>query len=148
MHYLLDSDSISDLYEPSAPNHPRIASHMAALGRSDRVFISILAIYEAEYGCANAPDSLKPILRQRIVEMQADFEVLPLTLKAAHLFGRLKVGLVKIRTLSKKAAKFHSVDLMLAATALEHNCVLVSADSIYGDLSKANTALQVEDWLG
>ena len=147
MLYLLDSDSLSDLYEPAASNHPRIAGHMAALGRSDRVFISILAIYEAEYGCANAPDSMKPILRQRIADMQADFEILPLTLKAAHLFGRLKLSLVEIRTLSKKAAKFHSMDLMLAATAIAHDCVLVSADSLYSDLSKVSTSLQVENWL-
>lgn len=146
MHYLLDSDSLSDLYEPAASGHPRIAGHMTALGDSDQVFISILALYEAEYGRANAPDSMQPILRQRISDMKADFKILPLTLKAAHLFGSLKVDLSKMRKLSKKAAKFHNIDLMLAATAIAHDCVLVSADSLYSDLSKVNTSLQVENW--
>jgi len=62
MRYLLDSDSLSDLYEPSSPGHRSIARRFTTLADSDLVFVSILAIYELEYGYANAPDERKPVI--------------------------------------------------------------------------------------
>ncbi len=56
MRYLLDSDVLSDLYDPEAPGHNGVARQLASLESSDQVFISILALYELEYGCANAPE--------------------------------------------------------------------------------------------
>lgn len=147
MRFLLDSDSLSDLYEPDAPGHAVIGSRIASLQDSDQVFISILALYEAEYGCANAPEWKKPSIRKRISEFQDDFEVLPLTLESAGHFGSLKAGLSRIRGLSSKGSKLHSVDLMLAATAVTEDCTLISADSIYRDLMKVDSMLRVENWL-
>jgi predicted nucleic acid-binding protein len=147
MRYLLDSDSLSDLYEPSAPGHPRIAGRVASLAGSDRIFISILALCEFEYGYAKAPGDKKAAILQWISDMQADFEMLPLTPEAARLFGNLKAMLVDVRKLSKKAAKTHNVDVMLAAIALSGNCTLVSADSLYSDLRKIAPTLRVENWL-
>lgn len=147
MRYLLDSDSLSDLYNPDAPGHSAIAQKVTALGELDQVVLSILALYEAEYGCANAPDEKKSVIRQRISHMQRRFEILPLTPEAANLFGTLKVGLSQFRGLSSKGSKFHNMDVMLAATAVAENCILVSADSLYSDLCKVNSSLQLEDWL-
>jgi predicted nucleic acid-binding protein len=147
MRFLLDSDSLSDLYEPDTSGHAAIGPRFASLQGSDQVFISILAIYEAEYGCANAPESKKASIQKWILEIQEDFEVLPLTLEAARLFGSLKAGLSRIRRLSSKGSKLHSIDIMLAATAIAENCTLISGDSIYADLQKADPMLRVENWL-
>lgn len=148
MRYLLDSDSLSDLYNSDAPGHAAITRRVTALKDPDQVVLSILAFYEAEFGCANAPEEKKAAIRKRISHMQARFEILPLTPEAAHLFGSLKVGLSRIRGLSTKGIKLHNMDVMLAATAAAENCVLVSADSLYSDLSKVNSSLQVENWFG
>jgi predicted nucleic acid-binding protein len=147
MRYLLDSDSLSDLYNSDASGHAAIARRVSALKEPDQVVLSILALYEAEYGFANAPDQKKAAIRQRISHMQTRFEILPLAPVAAHLFGTLKVGLARVRGLSDKGSRAHNMDVMLAATAVAENCVLVSADSLYSDLSKVNTSLQVENWL-
>lgn len=105
MRYILDSDSLSDLFEPGSPGHRSIARRFAALADSDLVFVSILALYELEYGYANAPDERKPVIRQRISSIQSDFSILPLTPEAARLFGALKARFRNVRQLSKKGSK-------------------------------------------
>jgi predicted nucleic acid-binding protein len=148
MRYLLDSDSLSDLYEPASPGHRNIARRAIALPETDGIVISILALYELEYGYANAPESLKPVLRERISAIQGDSPIVPLSLDAARVFGSLKIRLRSLRQLSSKAIKAHNVDLMLAATAITEGCTLISADGIYSDLQKLDPTLRVENWLG
>jgi predicted nucleic acid-binding protein len=147
MRYLLDSDSLSDLYEPNSPGHRSISQRFAALADSDLVFVSILAFYELEYGYANAPDERKPVIRQRISDLQSDFSILPLTPEAARLFGTLKARFRSLRRLSKKASKTHNVDLMVAATAVTEGCTLIGADSIYQELQRLDPTLRIENWL-
>lgn len=147
MRYLLDSDSLSDLFEPSSPGHQSIARRFTALIDSDLVFVSILALYELEYGYANAPDERKPVIRQRISSLQSDFSILPLTPEAARLFGALKARFRNFRQLGKKSSKTHNVDLMMAATAITEGCILIAADSIYSDLQRLDPTLRIENWL-
>ena len=147
MRYLLDSDSLSELYRPDAPGHAAITRRLATLQEADQIVISILVVYETEYGYANAPIEKRAEIRQRISHMQARFEVLPLTPEAARLFGSLKVGLSKARGLKGKGSKLHNIDIMLAAAAVTEDCTLVSGDSLYRDLQKIDSMLRVEDWL-
>ena len=147
MRYLLDSDSLSDLYEPSSPGHRNIARRFAALADTDLVFVSILALYELEYGYANAPDERKPIIRERISSLQNEFSVLPLTPEAARLFGALKARFRNVRQLSKRGSKAHNVDLMIAATAITEGCTLIGADGIYQELQRLDPTLRIENWL-
>jgi predicted nucleic acid-binding protein len=147
MRYLLDSDSLSDLYEPNSPGHRSITRRFTALADSDLVFVSILALYELEYGYANAPDERKPIIRQRISSLQDDFSILPLTAEAARVFGALKARFRTLRQLSKKGSKSHNVDLMIAATAITEGCTLIAADGIYQELQRLDPILRIENWL-
>lgn len=147
MRYLLDSDSLSDLYDPNSPGHQSIVRRITGLADSDLVFISILAVYELEYGYANAPDERKLVIRQRIASIQSEFDLLPLTSQAARVFGALKARLRNIRQLSKRGSKAHNVDLMLAATAITEGCTLIGADTIYQDLQRIDPTLRVENWL-
>ena len=146
MRYLLDSDALSDLYDPEAPGHGSMTQRLASLESSDQVFISILALYEHEYGFSNAPDEKKPLIRKRISDAQRDFPILPLTSEAAELFGSLKASLRRLRQLSDKKIKIHNIDLMFAASALSEKCVLVSLDSLYPDLQKLHSGLKLESW--
>jgi len=147
MRYLLDTDSLTDFYEPASAGYLSITDRVASLPNQDLVFASILSMYELEYGYANATDDLKPIIRQRISEAQMDFAFLSLLPEAARIFGRLKARLRLRRQLSKKASKSHNIDLMLAATAIIEGCTLVSADGIYSDLRRIDPTLRVENWL-
>lgn len=147
MKFLLDSDILSDLYDPSSPGHLSVATRLESLADSDSVFVSILAIYELEYGYAHAPAEKKAALRQTLSDLQSDFPVLPLMIEGARLFGSLKERLGASRRLSKKGSKTHNVDLMLAATAMVEGCVLVSTDSVYKDLHELNPIFLTENWL-
>lgn len=146
MRYLLDSDALSDLYDPEASGHEGVSQQLASLESADQVFISILALYELEYGFANAPEEKKPVLRKRISDIQTDFPVLPLTAEGAGLFGFLKMGLRQLRQLNDKGTKHHNVDLMIAAAAISEDCVLVSLDSLYPDVQRLHEGLKVESW--
>lgn len=148
MLYLLDSDSLSDLYEPVSSGHQSITQRIASLSNTDLVVVSILSLYEMEYGYANAPEDIRPAIRRRISAAQSHFSLLPLTPEAARLFGTLKARLATLRRLSKKASKSHNVDLMMAATAITEGCTLISADGIYSDLQQIDPTLRVENWLG
>lgn len=147
MRYLLDSDSLSDLYTPSSSGHLNISRRITALLDEDLVFISILAVYELEYGWANAPEDKKPLIHERIASLQTHFSILPLTPEAASVFGSLKARLRTARQLSQEKIKTHNVDLMLAATAITEGCTLVSGDGLYADLLGLDPALKIENWL-
>lgn len=144
MRYLLDSDRLSDLYATDAPGHAGIARHLASLGDSDQVVLSVLALYELEYGCANAPEEKRLVLQQRISAAQADFMLLSLTAESAQVYASLKVSHRKSRQLSDKGIKAHNIDLMLAATAITEDCILLSGDSIFRDLQQLDPRLRFE----
>ncbi len=146
MNYLLDSNTISELYATSSPGHAMISCHLGALTDQDQVFVSIVSLYELEYGWANAPDSKKKAIRQAIEDIQTYFRILMLSAESAKTFGELKKIIKASRSPSKNNMKKFNVDLMLAAAAITTRCILVSADSLYEDLRCFHPALQVENW--
>ena len=60
MRYLLDTDSLTEFYEPASSGYLSITDRVASLPSRDLVFASILSLYELEYGYANATDDLNP----------------------------------------------------------------------------------------
>jgi predicted nucleic acid-binding protein len=146
MTYLFDSDTLSDFYETTSPDHSGIVRRIASLRRDDALSISILSLYEFEYGCANAVEAKKPVLRRRILNASTRFRVLGLSLKAGRLFGELKKKLSDARQLTEKGRRYHTVDLMIAATAIVESYTLVSSDSLYADLSELEPSLKLENW--
>ena len=148
MSYLLDTNTVSDLYEINSPGHPNIARKLADLKGSTGIFVSILTLYELEYGYANSPAERKPTIRQRIEYAQSDFTVLDLSPEAAQVFGLLKKKLREFRMLTERGSRHHNIDLMIAATAVVESCTLVSSDSIYRDVEHLEPSLKHEVWNG
>ncbi len=146
MAYLLDSNTISDLYDTKTTHHAMILAHFRALTNQEQVAISVLSLYELEYGWANAPDEKKPAIRQMIIDAQTDFIVHPLSASGATVFGTLKKRIKDVRSPSKENMKKFNVDLMVAATAMTLQCRLVSADRVYQELRRYQPSLQIEDW--
>lgn len=148
MSYLLDTNTVSDFYETGSSGHLEIARKLKELPGSVPVFVSVLSLYELEYGHANAPADLKPTIRQRIEDVQTDFTILDLSPRAARAFGILKKKLREARKLTAKGSRYHNIDLMIAATAVIESCTLVSSDSIYRDLQPLEPAFRHEAWNG
>ncbi len=63
MNYLLDSNTLSDFYDRDSIGHHTIFTHLSHLSDNTRIFISILSLYEFEYGYANASEVLRPTIR-------------------------------------------------------------------------------------
>ena len=55
MDYLLDSNIISDFYDKNSSHHHKIAQNLRVLSDEEQVFVSIITLYELEYGYSNAP---------------------------------------------------------------------------------------------
>ena len=146
MNYLLDSNTISEVYDTISPHHALISSHLEALTNLDQIYISIVTLYELEYGWANAADEKKPAVRQVIDDVQRDFKMFSLSTEGAKVFGELKKMIKNSRSPSKENMKKFNVDLMLAATAIVNKSILVSADSLYEELQRHQPSLQVKNW--
>ncbi len=145
MRYLLDSDIVTDLYDRLAANHPKIAGRLASLDDGDEVCISILTLYELEYGLANAPADKRDAIRKKIAEAQNDFAVLPLSSVGAKEFGALKKVLRDRRSLTQEGIKKHNIDLMIAAAAVAEGCSLVSGDTVYREFQASHPDLALAD---
>ncbi len=147
MKYLLDSNTISELYDPESAQNDDLSGHVGALDEDDCLCISILSVYELEYGWANAPAKKQSDIRQVITDIQTDFTVLALSAQGAMVFGSLKKHIKDMRSPSKENMKKFNIDIMLASTAITHQLVMVSADAVYAELQRYDASFQVENWM-
>lgn len=147
MIFLLDSNTVSDFYDRKSTGHQKIYEHLILLPSRSRVLISVLSLYEFEYGYANATDALRPLIRAKITDAQNDFELLPLSCTGARRFGEIKAMLKNQRGISTENIKKHNIDLMFAAEAIAHDLVLVSTDGIFEDIQRFQPELKLENWL-
>lgn len=154
MRYLLDTNVISELYNNTAPQHENINRHLRALQDEDIVYVSVVTLYEMEYSHANAPEDKKAIIRNYIDEMRTDFEILPVSFDAAPVFGELKKAFkdnysainLSSKTEIRKTVQLHNIDLVLAATAICNELILVSADKLFPQLASIDSRLKVVNW--
>ena len=146
MNYLFDTNIISDLYDTGSKQHPAIIERLNALSDSDSLAVSIVTLYELEYAYANAPDDKKVIIRNDINHLKANFEVAPLSIASAEMFGVLKKQFKDSRMISKENIKKHTIDIMLASCAICDNYIMVSADKIFPALKQLYNGLYIEDW--
>ncbi len=146
MKYLFDSNTLSDIYNSSSVNHDQIIKKLLGLKDEDEIFISILTLYEFEYALSNSPNNKKQTIKNTIEQVGQDFTTLPLSVHGAKIFGELKKWFKDSQAMGQENLKKQTIDLIIAATAIEYNTVLVSADKIFTVLQKFHDALYVEDW--
>ena len=147
MRYLFDTDTVSELYSTDSEIFTKLTSRLTSLQDKDDICISVLTCYELEFWYANAPENLKPKIRVKIDTIFDIFTLLPLKFEHAKLFGKIKKWFVDTWNVSKQPAKRHVVDIMLAVTAIQEWCILVSSDSIYTAIGKLYSDLQHENWM-
>ena len=118
--------------------------YLLSLKVDDTIFI--LSIYEFEYALANAPEHKKAEIENIIQQIQQDFIVLPLSLTEARLFANLKMSLKTLRNINQANLSKHTIDLMIAASALNNNAILVSADKLFNDICLFDSTFKLENW--
>lgn len=146
MKYLFDSNTVSDIYNSSSVNHNQIIKKLLGLKDEDEIFISILTLYEFEYALSNSPDHKKQTIKNIIEQIKQDFTIFPLSVHGAKIFGELKKWFKDSQTISQENLKKQTIDLIIAATAIEYKAMLVSADKIFIVLQQFNNSFYVENW--
>ncbi len=147
MNFLLDTDTISHVLDKKSPYHTRVTSKLSEISDKDNIFISVLSIYETEYGIAVLKNDVnKEKYEQARILMSEVFKVLPVTEKAAKSFGNIKARYQDHTGIHSRALARHNVDLIIAATAIEQEAVLVASDKIYSKLIEAGVNINFENW--
>ena len=140
--YLLDTNIISYLADPSSPFHERVKVAIGALPDESRLAVSLLTLYELAYGYARHPGHslLLGLVRE------AGLAVLAPTEAGAEVFARLKDA-YRLRTGAReRELARHNVDLILGSTAIVEGAVLVSNDGLFATLAELEPGLAVENW--
>lgn len=107
---------------------------------AEQITVSIVTIAELEYG-ANTPDPVESLARRRRLRVIVDnFDVLPLDLRSAELYGTL-AELVREQGRSPRPRRF---DLLIAAIAARHGMPLLTRDRTdFDGLERVVTVIQV-----
>lgn len=141
MIYLLDTNTVSYLFDAEAALGSNVRARYTGLGEDDYCAVSVMAIYELATLAEAKPDLAGLQARAR-----DELDVLNLSPRYARAFARMKVAWArrtgaKVRHLAK-----HNFDLLLAALAIELDATLVSNDQMFAGLREIEPSLKLEDW--
>lgn len=130
--YLLDTNILSDLVR-----HPQgiVARKIAEVGEA-AVCTSIIAAAELRFGAAKRNSAR---LSHQVHAILSAIEVLALDMPADSAYAQLRW------TLEQSGRPIGPNDMLIAAQALAHECVLVTANVV--EFSRV-ADLQVTNWLG
>lgn len=136
--YLLDTNIIS---EPSKPiPNEKVLQKLA--DNLEYSCISSVTWTEILSGIKTMPDGKRKnsLFDYFIESVQKQFEILPFDASAANIYSDLYE---QLKTKGKPAQRF---DLMIAATAISNNLILVTRNvSDFTDIT-ANSNLMIENW--
>jgi tRNA(fMet)-specific endonuclease VapC len=132
--YLLDTNILSELVKRQA--NPNFLSRISALPVRN-LYTSIICLMELRYGAALRKD-FEPFWSKLVEQVISQFQVLPLGLKEGVLAGDI------LARLRKKGQMIGMEDILISATALSHDLVLVSGNTKH--FSKVD-GLVIENWL-
>ena len=145
--YILDTNTITHAIETRSPFHVLVNSHLSLMKADAELYISILSLYEIEYGIALATrEEVKQILTSLKFLALEYFPVLPLPEEGARIFGGLKAAYFNNSGISKEALKRHNLDFMLASIAIAEEAVLVSSDVIFETVKTLHEYFMLENW--
>lgn len=129
--YLLDTNILSNLLKQPAG----VVAHRIREVGEGAICTSILVAYELHYGAAKK-DS--PILSNKVEQLLAAVEVVPLDEDVAAHYGALRTALERAGT------PIRANDYLIAAHALSLSLILVTDNT---DEFSRVTGLTVENWL-
>ncbi len=145
--YILDSNFLTVLEDSTSPEYQNVFKKLSSFAEEDEVCVSIISMYEYFYGIYNAPDeSLSRQLRKTMDTILELFIVIPLSLKGAEFYGKIKSEYRRRTGSNRTDMRHHNVDIILASVALELNAVIVSKDKIFLRIKEFQKELQVESW--
>ena len=146
--YILDTNIASLLGSEENVENQLIFDKFYNLNDDDIVMVSIITLYEANYGLKNSKDKeQQEEIRKNIEFIQRFFEIVPLDLKEMELYADLKVLYKKHTGINRKSMKKNDLDILIASTAMAENAILISYDEIFKKLSEIEPKFKWENWL-
>ena len=145
--YLLDTNIASLLGARMGENNQNIFDKLASLADDDVVMVSIVTLYEAQYGLKNSKNAQQQKeIADNIALIRKYFEVIPLDMRQMELYADLKVRYREHTGINKTSMKKNDLDLLIAASAMAEGATLVSLDRIFETLSDIAPDLKYDDW--
>jgi len=145
-NYILDTNIISTL--GAEDRDGIISNRLFALSDIDNVSISIITIYEENYGLKNSNDKKQQERFKKNLDLiQQFFEIIPLDIKEMDIYASLKIAYKNHTGITKKDAKKNDLDLLIASTAIAIDATLISNDKIFKTLALLEPRLKYENWL-
>jgi len=130
--YLLDTNIISYLTDSNSSHKDKIKERLLSLSEDDTVSVSIITLYELSYGLSTISDSKNKVIFETGIEFIKEYlDIYPLDINEVEIFGMLKAQYKKSTGIAKTAIKKNDLDFLIAATAINHNAILVSNDTIF-----------------
>lgn len=130
MKYLLDTDTIIYFMKNLHGVPERIANCSA-----EDISISLITFSELLFGAFNSTHAQKNLAK--VKSFGNDIRILPFCEKSAYIYAEQKA-------LLKKAGKpIEDLDLMIASTAIHHNCTLITNNTKHFVRIKN---LQLDNW--
>jgi predicted nucleic acid-binding protein len=146
--YILDTNILTDLEYPDTPAYHMIMDKIASLPEESEVCFSVISAYEYQHGIAKASGSLAENLKNTWQTLLDLFDVLPLTLEGARIYGEIKVQYENHTGIGRTEIKRHTIDFILAGTAIEMDAIVVSDDRIFQTIQEFYPSLRFENWKG
>lgn len=128
-HYMLDTNMVSHVLK----KHPKVLKNLTSKTIAS-VCISAITEGELQYGLAKRPDAKQ--LHAIVIEFLRCVDVLPWDSAIAERYGSVRA------TLEKEGKGLASLDLLIAAHALDTRSILITNDQAF----KKVPGLKVEDW--
>ncbi|MDR3527832.1 MAG: PIN domain-containing protein [Rhizomicrobium sp.] len=133
MRYLLDTAVLSDFVRGNAA----VMAQIRQRAPSD-LAVSVITEHEVEYGLQRAPHLPAPVV-EAMRDLMGAVTVLALEREDARMAASIRAQL------AAQGTPLGAYDLLLAATALRHNLIMVSHNT--SEFSRLS-GLRLEDWRG
>jgi len=95
----------------------------------------------------NGLDENKKLFETGIEFIKEYLDIYPLDVKEIDIFGTLKAEYKQATGITKTAIKKNDLDFLIVATAINHNAILVSNDTIFDKLIELNSSIKHENWV-
>ena len=127
--YMLDTNTVSQLVR----HHPNVTRHVVGMPMAS-LCMSAVTAGELLYGLAKRPDAVR--LHAVVTELMRRVDVLQWDFSAAERYGIVRAAM------DRTGRSLGSLDLLIAAHALDVGAVLVTNDRAFSQVAH----LQIEDW--
>lgn len=130
--FYLDSNVVIDVIRKK---YPDLISHFKNLD-SDKIAIPAIVLAELEFGAKHSDNYKKR--RKQYLDVISPYKIIPFDEKEAEVYGKIR------EELSKKGTLIGPNDMLIAATAIANDAVLVTHNT---DEFSRVSGIKLEDWI-